>query len=251
MKIIKPSVSMNSKPSKNSMLETECLFGESVEILSEDQDWIFCKLLIDNYLGWIKKDSVGFLKTPTHRVISQRTFLLTKKNEKSNYMHYIPMGAKVNAKKIETEWTEIYLSNNHQFETAFLPSKDIVTIDNKVSDWIGIAQQFLYTPYKWGGRDSIGIDCSALLQLSQEAYGRNIPRNSIDQVESNRKIITKLNNLFRGCVVFWRGHVALMIDNLNCIHANAFHMKVIIEPLHEVINRMPENNKIIKILDFN
>ena len=207
--------------------------------------------MTDNYFGWVKKDSIGILKAPTHRVIAQRTLLLAANNEKSKYIHHLPIGAKVNAKKINPVWTEIYLSNKHQLKTAFLPSKHVVSINNKVSDWIEIAQQFLHTPYKWGGRDSLGIDCSALLQLSQEAYGRSIPRNTVDQLKVCGKIITELDNLYKGCVVFWKGHVVLMIDNVNCIHANAFHMKVIIEPLHEVINRMPENNKIIKMLDFN
>ena len=82
MKIVKPSVSMRTKPSSNSMLETECLFGESVEVLSKERNWILCKSLIDNYIGWVKRDGLGLLKAPTHRIIAQRTFLLTEKNEK-------------------------------------------------------------------------------------------------------------------------------------------------------------------------
>ena len=42
-----------------------------------------------------------------------------------------------------------------------------------------------------------------------------------------------------------------MIDKLNCIHANAFHMKIVTEPLIDIICRMGADNKILKMMDFN
>jgi hypothetical protein len=57
--------------------------------------------------------------------------------------------------------------------------------------------------------------------------------------------------LKRGCVIFWEGHVGIMIDRLNCIHANAFHMKTVTEPLINIINRMDKDLNIIKMIDFN
>ena len=251
MNIIQSSTCMKSKPLNNSMLETECLFGESVEILDEYSEWVYCKLLTDNYHGWIKKDSLGFLKIPTHRVISKRTFLFNKKNIRSNCIFYLPMGSKLSVNKIENEWAEIYLSNTHAYKRAFVPSKHIIEIDNKIKNWVSIAEQFIGTPYKWGGRDSIGIDCSALVQLSYQAYGQDIPRNTNDQINIFKKIITDINKLDRGFVVFWEGHVGIMTDKLNCIHANAFHMKTIVEPLNDIVNRMKKKYKIVKILNFN
>ena len=51
MNVIKPSASMRLKPDDKENLETECLFGESVEILDTHYEWVFCKLLTDNYHG--------------------------------------------------------------------------------------------------------------------------------------------------------------------------------------------------------
>lgn len=251
MNIIKPSIKMKLKPFKSSNLETECLFGETVEIIDVNSDWIFCKLLTDNYCGWIKKNGLGLFKKPTHRVLSTRSFIYNHKSVKSNSIHYLPMGAKLSVKNYEENWTEIYMSNKHDYQTAFIPSKHIVEINHRVKDWVTVAEQFLGTPYKWGGRDSMGIDCSALIQLSYEAYGKKIPRNTNDIVKINKKIITNKNKLDRGCVVFWSGHVGIMVDKINCIHANAFHMKTIIEPLSKINIRMGEQNKIIKIMNFN
>ena len=42
-----------------------------------------------------------------------------------------------------------------------------------------------------------------------------------------------------------------MTDNLNCIHANAYHMKTVTEPLFDIINRMEKDNTIVKMMDFN
>ena len=80
MNVIKPSIPMRSDPDETSSLETECLFGETVEILEERLDWVYCKLSTDNYCGWIKKEGLGKFKKPTHRVLAKRTFIYMNKN---------------------------------------------------------------------------------------------------------------------------------------------------------------------------
>ena len=251
MNIIKPSSPMRSSPYDESELETECLYGEKVKIVNENGDWIYCQLLTDNYLGWVKKDNLGFLKKPTHRIIVKRSFLYEQNNSKSNCLNYLPLGAKININDINGKWakTEIYSKSSKRF--AYIPIGHLVKLGDKIDDWVSIAENLLDTPYKWGGRDTLGIDCSALIQLSYEAYGQIIPRNTNEQVKINMKTIKNLNNLSRGCVVYWEGHVGLMVDNLNCIHANGFHMKTVIEPLNIIIARMNNSHKLVKIMNFN
>ena len=116
---------------------------------------------------------------------------------------------------------------------------------------VSIAEKLLGTPYVWGGRNSIGLDCSALLQLSYQTYGENIPRNSIDQSLLSKEIIHNNEELKRGFVIFWKGHVGIMVDEINCVHANAFHMEVSKEPLVKILERAGKNNPIIKIMNFN
>ena len=251
MNIIKPSSHMKSEPIETSELETECLFGEAIEVIDTKFEWVYCKLLTDNYYGWIKKKDLGNFLPLTHRIISTRSFLFKKKNVKSESIHYLPLGAQLSIIKVKDSWAEVCLSNNYNYKTAYIPSKHIVKIDNKIKDWVNIAEKLLGTPYKWGGRNSIGLDCSALLQLSYQTYGQSIPRNTIDQIKLQKKTITDLNKLDRGFVVFWKGHVGIMTDKLNCIHANAFHMEIIKEPLKDIIIRMGKEYKIIKIMNFN
>ena len=114
-----------------------------------------------------------------------------------------------------------------------------------------VAQLLEDTPINGEGRDTIGLDCSALLQLSYQTYGESIPRNTSEQVKLKKKNVKSINDLKRGCVIFWEGHVGIMVDSLNCIHANAFHMKTKTEPLLKIIERMDKNFKIIKMMDFN
>ena len=86
MNVINSSVFMKSEPTETSHLETECLFGETVEIKEERLDWVYCKLNTDNYCGWVKKEGLGKTKNPTHRVIVNRLLFICNKNPKSNYL---------------------------------------------------------------------------------------------------------------------------------------------------------------------
>ena len=250
MNVVNSSILMKSEPSDKSSLETECLFGETVEILEECTDWVYCRLNTDNYYGWVKKKGLGKPINVTHRVIANRTFIHTDKNPKSKSLFYLPLGAKLLIENIQSEWAEVSLYG-HDIEVGYVPSSHIVCIDHKVKDWVAIAELLVGTPYKWGGRDTIGIDCSALLQLSYQTYGEDIPRNTSKQIQFKKKIIKDLEDLKRGCVVFWKGHVGIMIDKFSCIHANAFHMQTKIELLSKIVNRMGKDFNVIKMMDFN
>ncbi len=251
MNVICPSIPMRFEPGEYQPLETECLFGEELEIKDERKDWYFCKLKTDDYCGWVRKAGVNFFLPPTHRVISIRSSVFSEKNIKSNYLHYLPLGSLLHVVKFDDEWVEILLSRKQNYQVAYVPRKDIIGINETIKDWVTLGEKLENTPYKWGGRDSISIDCSALIQLSYQAYGQNIPRNTIDQVKLKKDVIKDLRNLERGCVVFWEGHVGVMVDKFNCLHANAYHMKTVIEPLKTIMLRMNEKFKIIKVLNFN
>ena len=250
MNIINSSVLMKSEPSETSPLETECLFGETVEIIDDYLDWVYCRLNTDGYCGWIKKEGLGKLKIPTHRIIANRSFVYTHRNAMSRCLFYLPLGAKLLVNDIQSEWTEVSLYGEKK-QVGYIPSSHVVCVDHKVKDWVTVAELLVGTPYRWGGRNTIGIDCSALLQLSYQAYGENIPRNTSDQIKLNKHNIKCIDDLKRGCVIFWKGHVAIMTDKLNCVHANAFHMQTKIEPLSIIINRIGKDFEIIKMMDFN
>ena len=171
----------------------------------------------------------------THRVICNRTFIQNR-DIKLGTVNYLPLGAKVSVIDIDKEWAKIILPENNDYKYAYIPIKHLIRNDTKIYNWVNIAEKLIGTPYVWGGRNSMGLDCSALLQLSYQTYGENIPRNSNDQAMINKEVIDNYNFLERGFVVFWNGHVAIMTDELNCIHANAYHMEVS-EPLEKIAEK--------------
>ena len=101
-------------------------------------------------------------------------------------------------------------------------------------DFVAVAERFLGTPYLWGGKSSLGLDCSGLVQVALTACGINCPRDSDMQEQALGKSIS-LAGLQRGDLIFWKGHVAIARGRNSMIHANAFHMAVAIEPVAEAI----------------
>ena len=251
MNVMKPSIPMRSKPDQLSSLETECLFGETVTILDNYLDWYYCKLLTDSYCGWVQKKYLGEIIKSSHRVISNRSYLFKDNDIKLGYIDYLPLGSQIYVSDFDDFWARVYLGKNESQKFAYVPRKHIIKNEDKIDDWVSIAEKLIGTPYVWGGRNSIGLDCSALLQLSYQTYGETIPRNSIDQSLLSKEIIHSNDELKRGFVVFWEGHVGIMVDEIYCVHANAFHMEVSKEPLVNILKRAGKNNSIIKIMNFN
>ena len=100
-------------------------------------------------------------------------------------------------------------------------------------------EKFLGTKYKWGGKHFSGLDCSGLVQLSLQRFGILSPRDSDQQERNLGKNIGKVaENLERGDLIFWKGHVAIVVDSNSIIHANSFHKKVTLESTQEAIERL-------------
>jgi len=246
LSITVPSSPIFSSLGKEPSLETEVLFGEKVSLLEKRNDALFIKTEIDNYYGWINNKHVGELKKPTHRVLTLRTIIFTKPDIKSNSINYLPMGSQIYVKYFENNWACIMLSDDNKINEGFISKNHIVYITNKSKDWVKYAEQLIGVPYKWGGRDTIGLDCSALVQLSLQTAGIFAPRNTDEQINMNFNIINNIKELRRGSIIFWKGHVGILTDNNTLLHANAFSMNVVKEPLLEAINRIYKDYSNIK-----
>lgn len=228
-------------------METECLFGEKCEILSYSGDWVFCKLIKDHYKGWIKRSSLGLEVYPSHKINVKNSIIFDKPSVKAKPYAYLSFGSELEITLTEENWSKVRFSKGCKYFYKYIPTNHLVHIDYMEEDWVKIAEKFLYTPYKWGGKSFLGIDCSALCQLAILSKHQKAFRNSSQQEKQLGKLIynmhnrSKLENLERGDLIFWEGHVGIMINAKEIIHANAYHACVEKEDLINTVSRMESN----------
>jgi cell wall-associated NlpC family hydrolase len=124
---------------------------------------------------------------------------------------------------------------------SFVPTRHIAELDRFAPDFVAVAERFVGTPYVWGGKTRLGLDCSGLVQVAMHAAGLDCPRDSdMQQAEVGREVAVRpdLDGLQRGDLVFWQGHVGIMTDGFLLLHANAHHMAVVVEPLRSAVDRI-------------
>jgi cell wall-associated NlpC family hydrolase len=119
----------------------------------------------------------------------------------------------------------------------YVPLRHIAPLDGRAPDFVTVAERFVGTPYLWGGKTALGIDCSGLVQVALQAAGIDGPRDS-DMQQQALGTPVALEELRRGDLLFWRGHVAIARDPQSIVHANAHHMAVTIEPVAEALARI-------------
>jgi len=247
--IISFKAPLYEKPQMCNEIETECLFGEKFSIIEKKNEWIYGELKTDNYLGWINQECLGKNNLTTHKVILKNTNIYKESSPKSIVLQKLSLGSLLNIIDIKNNWGEVMFFSQSRKVKGFVPLEhvsEIICIDYK---WIETCRQMINTPYVWGGRTFEGIDCSALLQISMRNSGINMPRNTSEQIKymglSNNFRYVKLNdkeNFLKGTVIFWPGHVGIISKKNILLHANAFHMRVVEEPISIALNRFKENN---------
>lgn len=237
------------KAKYDSEIETECIFGDWIEIIINEGKWKKCKNLSDNYIGWIYGNPFGDVQKNNYKVVTIRSFTYSKPNIKTNQILCLTMGSKILVEDIQNDWAQVTFRKGKNKIISYILLKHIRKTNEKVNDWVSTAEKMIGIPYRWGGKNTIGIDCSALVQIALQSVNFNAPRNSGSQINMALPKKKKNEPFYRGMIVFWKGHVGIMTDQLNIIHANAYHMKVYKEPLSLVKERMGKM-KIEKVLVF-
>jgi len=235
--ILPASTPIYAEPDLESGRETDALHGETVTLLEEAGEWARIILETDGYEGWIEAREIGAMPAPSHRVISPRGLVTKTADIKSPAIGYRPMGARLAVLNQADEMAEIALPSGG---SGFIPLKQITPLESAVDDWVSLAEALSGTPYRWGGRDTIGIDCSALVQLALAGGGYAAPRNSGDQERSLGETLAADAPLQRGDLVFWKGHVGIMRDGTTLIHANMHHAMTASEPLAAARERLAQ-----------
>jgi cell wall-associated NlpC family hydrolase len=230
--VIEPTTPLRRAASHDARLDTEVLLGERVIVYEiTDEGWAWGQLERDGYVGWLSASALGTPgPAPTHKVCVPRTLCFPAADIKLPPIAALPMGATLSVAR-QDERFAVTASGWH------VPEVHLAPIKAQQRDFVAVAEQFLGAPYLWGGKTSLGIDCSGLVQVALQAAGHACPRDSDMQELSLGKLVSPAE-MRRGDLVFWKGHVAIARDGESLVHANAHAMMVAIEPTDAAIARI-------------
>ena len=239
------AVAVRKAPDSKRGLETELLFGEIVTVYETADNWSWVQAERDRYVGYVPSAVLSAsLTTATHTVRAAGTFLYPEPDIKSPPTWHLSLNAPLAV--VETRERFAALATG-----GFVVAHHIAAIDQPARDFVEMAERFDGTPYLWGGRTRLGVDCSGLVQLAMEAAGLVCPRDSDMQreeigialeipgpLQSPKSDMADVDGLARGDLVFWSGHVGIMTDSHMLLHANGHHMATVVEPVIDAAVRI-------------
>jgi hypothetical protein len=222
-------------PSHDSGLETELLFGQTFVVYEQGRQFFWGQASDDQCVGYVDAGALNAGEiVPDHRVTALATPLLPAPDAKRAALDILPMNARVRVLERTGGFARIE-------PRGFVFGNHVAPLSHRERDWIVIAERFLSAPYVWGGKTVAGLDCSGLVQVALESVGRQLPRDTDLQEKAIDKRIeptSDLANLARGDLVFWDGHVGVMLDRGRLLHATSAFMQVVVEPLHDAVRRI-------------
>jgi cell wall-associated NlpC family hydrolase len=234
--VVDAQVEVRRSPSRDAALDTEALKGERVIVHETTvEGWCRGTLEADGYAGWLPAGALGPPgPAPTHKVAVPRTLVFPGPSIKLPPCEALSLGCRLAVARSEGPFAVTNAG-------AYVPARHLARLDVFAGDPVAVAEQFLHVPYLWGGKTSLGLDCSGLVQVALTACSVPCPRDShMQEAALGAPIadIPDVADLKRGDLLFWRGHVAIARDQRTLIHANAFHMAVAIEPIAQALARI-------------
>src|SRR5205807_1418230 len=218
MEVVAPQAPLRREPRPDAPLDTEALKGERVTIYDTNAEgWAWGQLAADNYVGWLPSAALAAPgPMPTHKVVALRTLVFPGPSIKVPPVEALPFGAELNVISVADRWAVT--------STGYVPVAHLASVSENARDFVAVAERFVGTPYLWGGKTALGLDCSGLVQIALAACGVPCPRDSDMQERALGTAVDHQARSFafeRGDLIFWRGHVAIARDCEALVHANA------------------------------
>lgn len=232
---VAPASPIRKAPAADAAMDDQVLAGERFDVLEERDGWGWGQAVEDGYVGWV--DLSGFSRVATeadHQVTVLRTYVFSEPDLKTAPNALLSLNARFQAGRTEGRFVEA-------IGLGWVFAEHAAPLGQKAADFVAVAEAFLGAPYLWGGKESLGLDCSGLVQMALRAAGVNVPRDA-DQQEAwlgeHWQDVTGDSERQRGDIVFWPGHVGIMTDSEHLLHANAHTMDTTLEPFAEAEERI-------------
>jgi cell wall-associated NlpC family hydrolase len=234
--VVDATAPLRRHPAPDAPLDTEALHGERVTVYERtDEGWCWGQLEADGYVGWLPANALAAPgPNATHKIAALRTLVFPGPAIKLPPMAALPLGARVAVARMQDGFAVTAAG-------GFVPAQHVALLDAKEPEYVAVAERFAGTPYLWGGKTSLGLDCSGLVQVALTACGMACPRDSDMQKAALGSAVDWRGDaatLRRGDLIFWKGHVAIARDAATIIHANAHHMAVTAEPIAMALARI-------------
>jgi hypothetical protein len=227
MQMVAPIATLHRAPANDAAQETQVLYGETCRVFDVADGWAWVQLERDSYVGYIAQHFLSAkIHGLTHHVGVPSAPLYNKPDIKAQPVQFMPMNAHVSVVAGDDKFFEIATG-------GFIYQEHLTARNNRKSDFVAVAEMFLNQPYLWGGKSAHGVDCSGLVQIGLQACGKFCPRDADMQEQElgSPLLINNLDGLKRGDLVFWKGHVGIMRDEVTLLHASGHQMMVVSEPL--------------------
>ncbi len=223
------AVTVRATPSHDAPATSQLVHGEDFAIVDQAGGWAWGRCGHDHYVGYVPADALGPAAKPTHRVTAPSALVFAHPMIKASVTCTLPVGARL-AGAEEGDFLRI--------DDGYVHLRHVGAAGRTEADPVAVAERLIGLPYRWGGRGGDGIDCSGLVQRALELAGIAAPRDTDMQRDQLGTPLRDGETLQRGDLVFFPGHVGFMVDADRLLHANAYWMSTVIEPLADVVARL-------------